>query len=1444
MNIKLNSLVRLWNGKQGMVVAMTESQANVVFEDGTRSHVPMTDIVAATETYSEKDAKFLQAKDRLEAFKAQSTTSVQAAKSEIPELKKPVINDSVKEWAEAMVEADLAYHLEDDPAEIINLKTGKQIFTPEQAEILRKTVDQIIEAGLLDTAFEVFIAANHAAVNKQGTKKYAPGKVDEGLWNKAIDAIKESTGKNKSDFGDSEWAQVNSVYQNMGGKFKSKKDSSVKTAAYTQEDLEWLATKHNWGSIREDGGVIQWHSKVDASPDEIGWRPVTDAQLSEIDSEYFELKKDSSKKTGTTYVQTSVQGDVAVDIEGHTYNLSYTAILKFADDDSARNLNDEMTIDDWDDMPEQIQEDKYDLIFDTVIEDAHNKYLEQGGVSGKNSSKKTAAKEYVIWGIPQGQTEETLLLEAPGGKRITSREEAERLKTLLETKYGATKTRIQELDLSQPLEWDAKKMVNPTSKKRASVYDKEMAEYGFYPDTLTGVGWVKVLPNGLRVQVSDRDFITPADQVYWETKDTATNEIVSRGRAYNMKDLMYKLNLNIAEPASDIERLSAKMQAISELSVPEKHQKQVALKTLRMPDAMVGVMGGQTKDEARAFLKSIGYSDEQLKKLEASKKQAGHPNDFGTKYHVGDILVPVDTKQCPERGYTHVQDVDLEKKVYVLRQRPLTTDEKPENETLQDVRIERPIKDLDSDKGLTLYASKLAAKIKQAGGGAGITFKNFEFDTVFKIDRQFHVTQIPNIVRFDAEGYDDGMDNVNGNLVKVSSAEVLEYEKDEAQIKSEEQDAEAEAFTAELVLESGASDRWFGGQWVRAEVTLDSTIDLTYSIMQMEWFDKQGNYLFTTTPQSATLAISLKPASGEFLDWYGQVFADAYYPEDEEVKEWIDLERESADEPDLYSVDGEYDVDSARTFMIEDRVELTRENYGGPQKKRRGTKQAVTTADIQRQLDAANADGDIIKLKLVNSDAIYMGVPEKDPDAPGMYVLYKDNESKVNGEAPSSPLFALDSVAKIYDKLSDPFSGASETEASLVDRLSSKLGGLIKSSESEKEVDGYYVMGEHSSVGWYKTKEEAEKACTQLNYRGGANYRVEPSYKTVNKFAGTLELGKSFDLVDQTYESLLDYNNIKHTKFIDISEQVPTAGFGGAGMGSYTSPHKNKEIYVLTRNSSTGDGWVENVYLFHEPFTVEDAVEFLKRVDKEEDERSGAVDEHVATKTKFAATNQQVIDMFVADTFPKDKMPEWETPNLKISKKPNGWALMNYATAILYRGANGELFFNTQRYSPTTSAIQNKIRQTLEGVGKDFHESDEATINQAIEAVSAAKAPAFKVGDIVVPSQKLKDMSKRGETSNDDRASIIMQEFVSYGDKAKVVRVTPDAVFIKYVESDGSEIGMPGSWLELADAATASISRLSKKAARLGNWEFDVHEGSTWALEASEDGKQRIVRCK
>lgn len=97
-----------------------------------------------------------------------------------------------------------------------------------------------------------------------------------------------------------------------------------------------------------------------------------------------------------------------------------------------------------------------------------------------------------------------------------------------------------------------------------------------------------------------------------------------------------------------------------------------------------------------------------------------------------------------------------------------------------------------------------------------------------------------------------------------------------------------------------------------------------------------------------------------------------------------------------------------------------------------------------------------------------------------------------------------------------------------------------------------------------------------------------------------------------------------------------------------------------------------------------------------------------AMKRIVARTNEEVIRIFLEDSFPKDKMPVWGTSNLKITKVTDGWSLVNYATPMLYRDASGEVWFNTDKYSVTTSTIQNKIRNVAGEVGVGLTNTNEA----------------------------------------------------------------------------------------------------------------------------------------
>jgi hypothetical protein len=53
------------------------------------------------------------------------------------------------------------------------------------------------------------------------------------------------------------------------------------------------------------------------------------------------------------------------------------------------------------------------------------------------------------------------------------------------------------------------------------------------------------------------------------------------------------------------------------LSVPEQHQKKIAIATLKMSDMGAVIMGGMSKESARWLLKSFGWKDAEIDKLEA-----------------------------------------------------------------------------------------------------------------------------------------------------------------------------------------------------------------------------------------------------------------------------------------------------------------------------------------------------------------------------------------------------------------------------------------------------------------------------------------------------------------------------------------------------------------------------------------------------------------------------------------------------------------------------------------------------------------------------------------------------------------------------------------------------------------------------------------------------------
>jgi hypothetical protein len=103
-----------------------------------------------------------------------------------------------------------------------------------------------------------------------------------------------------------------------------------------------------------------------------------------------------------------------------------------------------------------------------------------------------------------------------------------------------------------------------------------------------------------------------------------------------------------------------------------------------------------------------------------------------------------------------------------------------------------------------------------------------------------------------------------------------------------------------------------------------------------------------------------------------------------------------------------------------------------------------------------------------------------------------------------------------------------------------------------------------------------------------------------------------------------------------------------------------------------------------------------------------------ASRERQATTNEDVIRMFLEDSFPKNKRPVWGTKNLKITKMGPDWGLVNYSTPLLIRKSSGKLLFNAKKYSTTTSTIQKKIRAIMRSLGLRAVEVDDESKMAAV----------------------------------------------------------------------------------------------------------------------------------
>ena len=97
--------------------------------------------------------------------------------------------------------------------------------------------------------------------------------------------------------------------------------------------------------------------------------------------------------------------------------------------------------------------------------------------------------------------------------------------------------------------------------------------------------------------------------------------------------------------------------------VPTKHQLKIAKDTLRMSDAGAHVAGGMNKEEARAFLKKQGWSEEKIAKLEEKVEQtpgAGVKDNEGPVSDVAETVREVTELKIKEASVRAERDKAIE----------------------------------------------------------------------------------------------------------------------------------------------------------------------------------------------------------------------------------------------------------------------------------------------------------------------------------------------------------------------------------------------------------------------------------------------------------------------------------------------------------------------------------------------------------------------------------------------------------------------------------------------------------------------------------------------------------------------------------------------------------------------------------------------------------------
>lgn len=191
-------------------------------------------------------------------------------------------------------------------------------------------------------------------------------------------------------------------------------------------------------------------------------------------------------------------------------------------------------------------------------------------------------------------------------------------------------------------------------------------------------------------------------------------------------------------------------------------------------------------------------------------------------------------------------------------------------------------------------------------------------------------------------------------------------------------------------------------------------------------------------------------------------------------------------------------------------------------------------------------------------------------------------------------------------------------------------------------------------------------------------------------------------------------------KTIEVADSDATLTVNGKKITRDSDPSNYELIMGIRKNPLISPHWsdIKDANKMPPDFEIKDGLltmrdENGKVLAQIKDFGKAPVKESVEPLNETA--NQDVIKMFLEDSFPKNKRDVWGTTNVKIRKEnQNDWSLVNYSTPILFRHAES-VWYNGTRYSVTTSKIQSQIRGLAGQLGIDLVETDGNGIKDAIE---------------------------------------------------------------------------------------------------------------------------------